>query len=385
MVGDESSAADALTHAKRLSDELNTASGSGLGRAIQTLSRTLANPVDPISQTEMSEAISDDDREIQLLEAERLMELGIIERERGRSNEAERCFRQALSSFQFHGNRIGEGRALGSIGLTFYQRGEVKGVEDLYRRSIQILMESGETEFLTKQLGNLANLYRSLGQFDLAIETFNRAIPMARDSNDLMSVGQLSGNLGNVFLAQGAYESAIQCYRTAVELAVEFGNRRSEGVHIGNLGLAHYGCGEFERAVEQSTLAIDIEREFGAQRGEGIHLGNMAEALAKLKRINEAIDGFEQAIALCEQSHPIAAGSFRGSLAWLRVQRGQVEESEALLLAGEAQVEASAEEFAKFLCKKGRILHFLGDVDGAVEVLRRAKGSDSSAQVSAAK
>ena len=101
----------------------------------------------------MSEAISDDDREIQLLEAERLMELGIFERERGRSNEAERCFRQALSTFQFHGNRIGEGRALGSIGLTFYQRGEVKGVEDLYRRSIQILMESGETD-LTKQLGN---------------------------------------------------------------------------------------------------------------------------------------------------------------------------------------------------------------------------------------
>ena len=173
---------------------------------------------------------------------------------------------------------------------------------------------------------------------------------MARDSNDLMSVGQLLGNLGNVFLAQGAYESAIQCYRTAVELAVEFGNRRSEGVHIGNLGLAHYGCGEFERAVEQFTLAIDIEREFGAQRGEGIHLGNMAEALAKLKRINEAIDGFEQAIALCEQSHPIAAGSFGAHWPGYGCNADRWKNRKPCSWRGGSS-RASAEEFAKFLCK----------------------------------
>ena len=80
-----------------------------------------------------------------------------------------------------------------------------------------------------------------------------------------------------------------------------------------------------------------------------------------------------QAISISDHHLPAAAGAFRGSLALLLAQQGELDEARELIDAGETQVRAMPEEHAKFLCKKGKVAHLAGDLMSANTALKEAQ------------
>ena len=58
-----------------------------------------------------------------------------------------------------------------------------------------------------------------------------------------------------------------------------------------------------------------------------------------------------------------------------------MDEAQALLEAGEPQVESTPEEHAKFLCKKGQVCHIAGDAEGARAALVQAQGMAAELKV----
>ena len=70
------------------------------------------------------EDIDDEEREIALLEAERLVELGRIEWDESRYAEAIACFEGALESFRDHDHSVGVTQALGHLGNAHHAQGQ---------------------------------------------------------------------------------------------------------------------------------------------------------------------------------------------------------------------------------------------------------------------
>ena len=136
------------------------------------------------------------------------------------------------------------------------------------------------------------------------------------------------------------------------------------------------------RSHRHYTQSLAIAREIGNKRSEGIDLGNLGDALVKLNRLDEAEAVFREAIPIGDDVFPVAAGAFRGSLSLLLAQQGQHDEAQALLEAGEPQVESRPEEHAKFLCKKGHVYHMAGDAEGARASLVQAQGMAVELKVS---
>ena len=165
----------------------------------------------------------------------------------------------------------------------------------------------------------------------------------------------------------------MELHTQEIDIAREIGYKHTEGINLGNLGNLHRAQGQYERAIEFYTHALDIAREIGDKFNVGIHLGNLGDALFSLERLDEAESPFRQAILICDETVPGAAGAFRGSLAWLLAQQDQFEEARSMLETGEAQVESYPEEHAKFLAKKGQVCHLAGDADGAWASLEQAQ------------
>jgi tetratricopeptide (TPR) repeat protein len=276
---------------------------------------------------------SGEERELALVKAERLMELGNIEHVQGNYDKALRCLQGALDIAREIGSKRSEGINLGKLG----------------------------------------NVYYSQGQYDRATEHLTQALDIAREIGDKRSEGINLGNLATVYHSQGQYERAIEFFTQGLDIAREMGNKRSEGIHLGSLGIVYRIQGQYERAIEFCTQALDIAREIGNKLGEGINLGNLGDALFSLERLDEAESVWRKAILICEQTAPAAAGAFRGSLAWLLAQQDQIVEAQSLLETGEAQVESYPEEHAKFLAKKGQVCHLAGDADGARASLEQAQ------------
>jgi hypothetical protein len=82
----------------------------------------------------------------------------------------------------------------------------------------------------------------------------------------------------------------------------------------------------------------------------------------------------EQAIPICDESWPAAAGAFRADLAILRARDGGIEAARALLVRGDAQLRGvRASDHGELLCKRGQVEHGAGDVTAAKAALAEAE------------
>ena len=97
-----------------------------------------------------------------------------------------------------------------------------------------------------------------------------------------------------------------------------------------------------------------------------IVLGNLGDLLLAQGETEAAETRLTEAVAVGDETWPVAAGAFRGSLALLRARRGAIDEARALLPRGEQQLRGvHAVELGKLLCKRGEVERLAGDLDAA--------------------
>ena len=136
-------------------------------------------------------------------------------------------------------------------------------------------------------------------------------------------------------------------------------------------------------AREYFEQALAIHREIGNRRVEGIMLGNLGDLLLCAGQESLAQSHFEQAIVICDELFPVAAGSFRGGLALLVSAQGDFDQARRLLARGEEQLRGKYRlELGKLLCKRGTIEHSAGDLHTAHTAL--AEASDIAEALGAA-
>ena len=316
---------------------------------------------------------TEDKRSRDLMEAQRLMELGNIERERSETVAALRAYQGAQDLFQEHGDRIGEGLAWGNMAIVHQERGEYERAATLLNEALQIAQENNDSLSISVHLGNLGIAYQSMGQYEPAIEAYTQALKIYNDIGNKRHRGNIIGNLGILYAEQGDYARAIPILEEALDISREVEEKRFQGVHLANLGLVYQNLNQTQRAHDYFTQALGIALEIGSKLHEGIYLGNLGDTLHKLGRLDEAEANYRKAISISDQTFPIAAGAFRGALARLLAQQDKLDETLALLEKGESQVKSHDVEYVKFLSMKGQARHCAGDVQGAKDSLEEAR------------
>ena len=206
-----------------------------------------------------------------------------------------------------------------------------------------------------------------------AIDSFQQAIAIAKEIGDKRMQGMHMGNLGRLYRELSEYGLSNKHFDQAIAIFREIGDQRNEGIHLGEQGIVLNIVNQLDPAVTHFNMAIAIFREIGDPMNEGIYLGNQGDVLFKLRRYEAAESAFSAAISIGDRTFPLAAGAFRGSLALLLAEKDQLDEAQRMLQAGEPQVEKYPEEYAKFLCKKGRVFHMAGEVEKARAILIQAQ------------
>jgi tetratricopeptide (TPR) repeat protein len=275
----------------------------------------------------------ENERSLALMQAEQLLEFGNLEIEQSDHEQALLCYREALETYRTHHDQNGEARAMSAI----------------------------------------ANVYRSQGLFDQAIKLFEQSIEVFKRVGDKRKQASSLGNLAVIYLTQGQKGRALELFGQAITIHRDVGNKRSEGITIGNMGALYQTDGQHEQAIEHFDRANRILQEVGDMVNQGSCLGNMGDALFNIGRYDEAESALRKAINICDDTFPMAAGAFRGSLALMLAQQGRLDETSKLFQAGEPQVAPRPDEYAKFICKKGLVSHMNGAIEETQEALRAAK------------
>ena len=202
-----------------------------------------------------------------------LNNLGNLSAALGRSEHAERYYREAVRRYRSLGNRAEEAAALSNVAAEVHYR-DTEAAERLWEEALAIHREVGDKPREAVVLANLSALYSLRGEHD-------RALP--------------------------AMESARDLFR-------EQGNLRREADVLCNLGINEQERGDLEAAEVSLSRAREVHQIVGYLEGEVW----AAQALAENLRL---LGQFDLAIALADECRETAAASQMRVLELKSIQR----------------------------------------------------------------
>lgn len=156
---------------------------------------------------------SGEERELALVKAERLTELGSIEYAQGNYDKALRCFQGALEIAREIGDKRSQGINLGKLGNVYYSQGQYERAIELYTQALDIAREIGDKLSEGIHLGNLGDALFSLERLDEAESPFRQAILIC-DETVPGAAGAFRGSLAWLLAQQDQIEEARSMLET---------------------------------------------------------------------------------------------------------------------------------------------------------------------------
>lgn len=283
--------------------------------------------------------------------------LGIVYRRRGQYAEALANYERALASHEAGKREDMIARALNNIGIIYQYQGDFQRATDYYLRSLEIKERLGLGDDVITTIGNIGAVYSLQGNNARAIEYFQRALAIAEKLSNVRHQLTMLGNIGRALLESGELDAAEARLRLALPLAEQAGYKEQIAATLNSLGGLEVTRGNWDRAGEYLQRARALFQEMGDPVGGGISLlslGRMeidrghpqqglafarqardsfepagrtlavidaevlnGDALLALRRWPEAIETFERAIALNEESLSRVAGGAEDRLRYL--------------------------------------------------------------------
>jgi len=87
---------------------------------------------------------------------------------------------------------------------------------------------------------------------------FTQALSTAHSSGDRAHEAEILNDIGNLFEMQDKNVNALRCYTEAMEIDNQIGNREGEGIELYNIGIVYLKLGLMTEALQmfQQSLAI---------------------------------------------------------------------------------------------------------------------------------
>jgi tetratricopeptide (TPR) repeat protein len=181
--------------------------------------------------------------------------------EGGRHSDALTVLGHALEASRLAGDQAAEGEALGGLGVAYLRLGRHEEAGAAHRAALAVCRASGDRYGEAAALNNLGNLHERLGQF----------------------------------------REAMDHYEQGLALADELGARQGKAILLNNIGVVHTRLGNYVQAVRECRGALTALRALGDLGGAARSLGNLAEIRHLAGQPGNAIDRYEQALALADE------------------------------------------------------------------------------------
>ncbi len=200
-------------------------------------------------------------------EAAARVNLGSIERQRGRYDQAVVEFERAVALTRDAHEQAGYASAQANLGITLDLGGLHAEALAAQGEALKIYETLGNFGSASAVLTNLGNTLSALGDNTRARDHYQRALDMKRAHGIRKGVGAVLNNLAELALEAGTTEQAVRLLDEAIAAHEEDGDRIGLGLALTNRGVAHARVGRFDAALSDiqrgEAIARDLEHAVG--------------------------------------------------------------------------------------------------------------------------
>lgn len=239
--------------------------------------------------------------QVRKLELTALDRAGQLLRISGRYEDALFCFQQTLKLYRQQRDRQGESVTLTRLGAIYTDTGDFAKADQHLQEALVIARTIADPEVETMALVRLLELEKERGNPQAALKFGEQASPskLTREPARI----ELFYQLGTVYAALGEHRKAAEIFERALERSREIRVPLYESLIQGELARTQFKLGNTAAAIDSASQAIYKLRLAGGNKHfEAKFLSTLAEAQASLKRNEEALISYRQAIATLEQA-----------------------------------------------------------------------------------
>lgn len=248
----------------------------------------------------------------------------------GHFPEAITILNHALHAGRRTGDRIAEATALWQLGNVDRQQSRFQQASDHIRPALALFRKAGDRVSEARALGDIGLIETELSRYEQAARYQQEALAIFRDIGDRLGEARALGNLGLARQRQGRYQEASGHHQQALDLSREIGDSEDEAWALARLGVVGLRLGRYQHAAGYLQQAIALFHELSNTNGEGEALRLLGEVHLELGRYEHATDNFEQAIASGRKSgdRDLEAEALNG-LGEVRLRTGDADEARA--------------------------------------------------------
>jgi len=149
--------------------------------------------------------------------------IGMIHRNTGNWDEAEKYFRKSLENAQKVNSKRGMASSWGLLGDIERNRGNWDEAERLYRQSLALRTELGDRSGMATSWGVLGDIERNRGNWDEAERLYRQSLALRTELGDKSGMAAVWGCLGENELGQGNLDAAEKYLTEALAQMKELG------------------------------------------------------------------------------------------------------------------------------------------------------------------
>jgi CHAT domain-containing protein len=305
--------------------------------------------------------------------ATQLFHLSQIHIELGEFEEALHVASESLDVAGTAGDPSIEALALQGRGDAFYYLGAFARARRDFEAAGRIAREQGDHFGHAAALKSTGIVDKELGEFDQALGELEGALEIFRTLDHPDQVASTLGNLGGLYEQLGDDRRSLEYFQEALAIGRLSGLGeilRDPLLHIGSL---HLERGDPERALEALREGHEISRRLGQPNSEQWSLGLISYALARLDRVDEAIEVQKEALSLSRQiGSELLVANRLIALGGLYLDREPAAALDLTLQGLQTYERFRFRDTWHAHAQAARARHRLGDLDGAIESYGRA-------------
>ncbi|KAN0068322.1 HET domain containing protein [Elaphomyces granulatus] len=254
--------------------------------------------------------------------------LGVLYRNQGKLDEAEKMYQRALQGKEkvLGPDHTSTLSTVNSLGLLYANQGKLDEAEKMYQRALQGKEKArgpDHTSTLTT-VNNLGLLYANQGKLDEAEKMYQRALQGTEKvlGPDHTSTLNTVGNLGNLYADQGKLDEAEKMYHRALEGTEKvLGPDHTSTLNtVGNLGNLYAGQGKLDEAEKMYQRALQgKEKALGPDHTSTLNtVNNLGLLYADQGKLDEAEKMYQRALQGKEKALGTWSGKYRPALNTIR-------------------------------------------------------------------
>ncbi|MBD2327322.1 tetratricopeptide repeat protein [Alkalinema sp. FACHB-956] len=227
--------------------------------------------------------------------------LGDIECKRGNWDAAERLYRQCLQIEEELGDRSGMATSWASLGYIENVRGNWDAAERLYRQYQQMCEELGDRSGMATSWGLLGDIERNRGNWDAAERLFRQSLQLREELGDRSGMASSWGVLGDIERNRGNWDAAERLYRQYQQMCEELGDRSGMATSWGQLGDIERNRGNWDAAERLFRQSLQLREELGDRSGMAVSIGCLGENELGRGNLDQAEVLLKDALAQMQQ------------------------------------------------------------------------------------